>query len=128
MTCAAPGKRWARRRAAELVLDRIEIIEGLGGAVANDSDFIGTRFAGWGLVLIEGEPVWVYKRSQRPHDGIRIESADKPTRGKHTHTLDIAYSGKQGEAGNGGYAVAIEGNKVAKTNINRRVPYLYSID
>jgi hypothetical protein len=55
-------------------------------------------------------------------------SADKLTRGKHTHTLDIAYSGKQGEAGKGGYAVAIEGNKVAETNINRRVPYLYSID
>ena len=32
----------------------------------------GGRFAGWGLVVLEGKPVWAYKNTQQPSDGIRI--------------------------------------------------------
>ena len=32
----------------------------------------GGRFAGWGLVVLDGKPVWAYKNTQQPNDGIRI--------------------------------------------------------
>ena len=36
----------------------------------------GGRFAGWGLVVLDGKPVWAYKNTQQPNDGIRISGPD----------------------------------------------------
>ena len=89
----------------------------------------GGRFAGWGLLVLDGKPVWAYKRSQQPGDGIRIAGSDKLSAGKHTMTLDFAYDGNKGEVGKGGtYVLAVDGKRIAETKIDRTVPYLYSVD
>ena len=37
----------------------------------------GGRFAGWGLVVLDGKPVWAYKNTQQPNDGIRIAGPEQ---------------------------------------------------
>ncbi|MCI0702201.1 MAG: arylsulfatase [Planctomycetia bacterium] len=89
----------------------------------------GGRFAGWGLVVLDGKPVWVYKRTQQKKDGIRIEGADKLAPGKHTLTLDFTYNGKKGEVGKGGtYVLSVDGKKATEGKIEATVPFLYSVD
>ena len=89
----------------------------------------GGRFAGWGLLVLDGKPVWVYKTTQQPGDGIRLESPDKLSPGDHTVTLDFAYDGKEGEFGKGGaYSLSVDGVKVAGTKIAATVPFIYSVD
>jgi arylsulfatase len=89
----------------------------------------GGRFAGWGLVILNGKPVWVYKNTQQPDDGIRIGGATKLTRGDHTVTVDFAYDGKKGEFGKGGtYVLKVDGAEVARTTIDHTVPFIYSVD
>ena len=36
----------------------------------------GGRFAGWGLVVLDGKPVWAYKRTQQKNDGIRVNGPE----------------------------------------------------
>jgi hypothetical protein len=75
------------------------------------------------VVLLQG------RRDPQPHDGIRIEGADKLAPGHHTVTLDFAYDGKKGKVGKGGtYVLSVDGNKVAETKIDHTVPYIYSVD
>ncbi len=89
----------------------------------------GGRFAGWGLVVLDGKLVWAYKRTQQKKDGISITGPDKLTPGKHTITLDFTYAGKAGEVGKGGtYVLAVDGKKAAEGTIESTVPFLYSID
>lgn len=89
----------------------------------------GGRFAGWGLVILDGKPFWSYKRTQQKKDGFRIAGPDKLTPGKHTLTLDFTYAGKAGEVGKGGtYVLSVDGKQVAKGTIEATVPFLYSID
>ena len=89
----------------------------------------GGRFAGWGLVVLDGKPVWAYKNTQQPNDGIRMSGAEKLKPGHHTVTLAFTYDGKKGEVGKGGeYVMKVDGAEVARTRINRTVPYIYSVD
>ena len=89
----------------------------------------GGRFAGWGLVVLDGKPVWAYKRTQQKQTGIRIDGPDKLTPGAHTLTLDFTYAGKQGEYGKGGtYALGADGKKVAEGRIDATVPFRFSVD
>jgi len=89
----------------------------------------GGRFAGWGLLMLEGKPVWVYKNTQQPRDGVRISGADKLAPGDHTITVDFAYDGKKGEVGKGGtYVLSVDGKQVAQTKIDRTIPFIYSVD
>ena len=89
----------------------------------------GGRFAGWGLVVLQGKPVWAYKNTQQPNDGIRISGAKKLTPGEHVVTVDFAYDGKKGEFGKGGsYVLNVDGAEVAKTTISHTVPFIYSVD
>jgi arylsulfatase A-like enzyme len=89
----------------------------------------GGRFAGWGLLVLDGRPVWAYKTTQQPQDGIRIAGADKLKPGDHTVTLDFTYDGKKGEFGKGGkYVLSVDGKNVAETRISHTVPFIYSVD
>ncbi len=58
----------------------------------------GGRFAGWGLVVLDGKPVWAYKNTQQPNDGIRISGSDKLTPGDHIVTVDFAVVFEDGRA------------------------------
>jgi len=89
----------------------------------------GGRFAGWGLVVLDGKPVWAYKNTQQPNDGIRISGPDKLTPGDHVVSVDFAYDGKKGEFGKGGaYVLKVDGAEVARTTISNTVPFIYSVD
>ncbi|MCX5516506.1 arylsulfatase [Kaistia algarum] len=89
----------------------------------------GGRFAGWGLLVLDGKPVWAYRNTQQPKDGIRIEGADRLAPGDHSVTLDFAYDGQKGEFGKGGnYRLSVDGAKVAETKIAATVPFIYSVD
>jgi len=89
----------------------------------------GGRFAGWGLVVLDGKPVWAYKRTQQPKDGIRIEGKEPLSPGPHTVSLDFTYAGKKGEYGKGGaYVLAVDGKPVGEGAIDATVPFLYSVD
>jgi len=99
--------------------------EGADGVIITQ----GGRFAGWGLVVLDGKPVWAYKNTQEPNDGIRMSGAEKLAPGDHTLTLAFAYDGKKGEVGKGGeYVLKVDGAEVARTRIDRTVPYIYSVD
>ncbi len=89
----------------------------------------GGRFAGWGLVILEGKPVWIYKRTQQTKDGIRVAGPEKLTPGKHTLSHAFAYDGKKGELGKGGaYTLSVDGKPVAEQTIDATVPFIYSVD
>jgi len=89
----------------------------------------GGRFAGWGLVMLDGKPVWAYKNTQQPNDGIRISGPSKLTPGDHVVSVDFAYAGKKGEFGKGGeYVLKVDGAEVARTTISHTVPFIYSVD
>ncbi|REJ90673.1 MAG: arylsulfatase [Planctomycetota bacterium] len=89
----------------------------------------GGRFAGWGLVVLDGRPVWSYKRTQQKQDGLRIESSDKLTPGTHTLVLEFDYDGTAGQVGKGGtYILSVDDTQVAEGTIQATVPFLYSID
>lgn len=87
----------------------------------------GGRFAGWGLLVLDGKPVWVYKRTQQPKDAFRIEGADRLSPGAHTLAVDFAYAG--GGFGKGGkFTVAVDGVTVAGGEVSRTIPARYSVD
>jgi hypothetical protein len=89
----------------------------------------GRRFAGWGLLALDGHPVWAYKNTQQPNDGVRIGGPDKLTPGDHMLSVDFAYDGKKGEFGKGGaYLLKVDGAEVARTTIRHTVPFIYSVD
>jgi hypothetical protein len=76
-----------------------------------------------------GKPVWAYKNTQQPNDGIRISGPNKLERGDHVVTVDFAYDGKKGEFGKGGaYLLTVDGAEVAKIAIDHTVPFIYSVD
>jgi arylsulfatase A-like enzyme len=89
----------------------------------------GGRFAGWGLVVLDGKLVWAYKNTQQPNDGIRISGPNRLTPGDHVVSVNFAYDGKKGEFGKGGaYLLTVDGAEVARTTIDHTVPFIYSVD
>ena len=89
----------------------------------------GGRFAGWGLLILDGKPVWAYKNTQQPNDGIRISGPDKLAPGDHEVSVEFVYDGKKGEFGKGGaYVLKVDGAEVAQTTISHTVPFIYSVD
>jgi len=79
---------------------------------------------------LDGKPVWAYKNTQQPRDGIRIGGTNKLTPGDHTITVDFAYDGKKkNDFGKGGeYVLSVDGAEVARTRIDHTVPFIYSVD
>jgi arylsulfatase A-like enzyme len=89
----------------------------------------GGRFAGWGLVILDGKPVWAYKRTQQKEAGMRIAGPEQLAPGPHTLTLDFTYAGKRGEVGKGGtYMLGVDGEKVVEGAIDATVPFRFSVD
>jgi len=89
----------------------------------------GGRFGGWGLVILDDKPVWAYKNTQQPQDGIRLSSPAKLPPGDHVVRVDFIYDGKKNEVGKGGtFVLNVDGNEVARTTIGHTVPYVYSVD
>ena len=88
----------------------------------------GGRFAGWGLVILGGKPVWAYKRTQQ-ETGLRLDGPAKLAPGPHTLTVDFAYSGKQREFGMGGtFTLGVDSDRAAEGAIDATVPFRFSVD
>ncbi|HET6538405.1 MAG TPA: sulfatase-like hydrolase/transferase [Sphingopyxis sp.] len=60
----------------------------------------GGRFGGWGLLMLDGKPNFVYRRSSLPEDLFRLESSKALPVGTHDIELSFVYDG--GGAGKGG--------------------------
>ncbi|OYW24138.1 MAG: arylsulfatase [Planctomycetales bacterium 12-60-4] len=102
----------------------VEIPEGgANGVIATQ----GGRFGGWGLLILDGKPVFVHALSNQTKHKYRVASDQKLTAGKHTIKVDFAYDG--GGIGKGGTAtISLDGKEVAKGKIERTVGVRFSLD
>ena len=86
----------------------------------------GRWFAGFGLMLLDGKPTFVYSRSHYPEHKYKVAATDIIPAGKHTLVLNFDYDG--GGEGKGGTAtILVDGNEVAKGRIDGTVPTRFSM-
>jgi arylsulfatase len=96
---------------------------GASGVIATQ----GGRFGGWGLLLMDSKPVWVYGLSQQPRYKHRIASDTALTPGKHTLRYEFAYDGGGlGKAGTG--TLFVDGKQVAQGRIDQTHIARFSLD
>ncbi len=94
---------------------------------------MGGRFAGYGLYLLHGKPVFDYNfldlEQFRWEGGVGAEdwlgSSLKP--GKHTIVFDFKYDGP-GPAKGGTGVLSVDGKEYARKTIPHTIPFLMSID
>jgi arylsulfatase len=95
----------------------------------------GGRFGGWGLLVLDGKPMFAYAYSNQ--DGARypnqsrsktrIADTEKLTPGKHTIAFDFSYDG--GGIGKGGTGtLSVDGKKAAEGRIEKTIPFRFSLD
>lgn len=95
----------------------------------------GGRFGGWGLMVLDGKPMFAYAYSNQ--DGAkypnqteskwRCAGNEKLLPGKHTIAFDFTYDG--GGIGKGGEGkLMVDGKKVAEGHIEKTVPFRFSLD
>ena len=85
----------------------------------------GGRFAGVGLYLLEGRPVFHYNLAGV--ERYTVAGKDKIPPGRHVVTLDFNYDG--GGVGKGGQAtLTVDGNKVASEHLPQTIAYRMSLD
>jgi len=85
----------------------------------------GGRFAGYGLYVIGGKPVFHYNLAGV--ERYNLVGNDKLTPGKHTIAFDFKYEG--GGPGKGGAAtLSVDGKTVAETRFPRTIAFRLSLD
>jgi arylsulfatase len=102
----------------------VEIPEGgASGVLATQ----GGRYCGWGLLVLDGKPVFVHAVSNQEKYKYRVAADQKLSAGKHTIAFDIEYEG--GGIGKGGTGtLSVDGKKVAEGKLPRTVAYRFSLD
>ncbi len=86
---------------------------------------MGGRFAGYGLYLLKGKPVFTYNLLDLGRS--RWEGADVLAPGKHTIVFDFKYDGPgPGKGGTG--VLKVDNKEVASKKIEHTIPFLMSID
>lgn len=95
----------------------------------------GGRFGGWGLLVLDGKPMFAYAVSNQDGDlypgqekyKTRISGKDKLTPGKHTIEFDFVYDG--GGAGKGGGGMlTVDGKKVGEGRLEKTISIRFSLD
>jgi arylsulfatase len=89
----------------------------------------GGRFSGYGLYLLEGEPVFLYNLAGVARYSITAKETLKP--GTHTILFDFKYDGDAGKGGIGKGGVGtlqVDGKTVATGRIERTLPFRLSLD
>jgi arylsulfatase len=95
----------------------------------------GGRFGGWGLLIIDGKPMFAYAFSNQDGDRypdqkkykFRIAGADKLLPGKHAIAFNFVYDGGGiGKPGTG--TLMVDGQKVAEGRIGLTAPLRFSLD
>ncbi len=87
----------------------------------------GGRFGGWGLLVLDGKPVFVHAFSNQPQHKYRIASNERLTTGSHTVKFDLKYDGPgMGKSATG--TLFVDGKQVAQGKIERTIPIRFSLD
>lgn len=87
----------------------------------------GGRFGGWGMMLLDGKPMFVHAFSNQATDQYRVASKEKLKPGKHTVRFDFNYDG--GGIGKGGTGViSVDDKAVATGHIEKTIRIIYSFD
>jgi arylsulfatase len=87
----------------------------------------GGRFGGWGLLVLDGRPVFVHAFSNQPSHKYRVASPERLAPGRHTIRFEFAYDG--GGIGKGGTGtLSVDGRQVAQGRIERTVGVRFSLD
>jgi len=84
----------------------------------------GGRFAGYGLYLLEGKPVFCYNLAGVAHYYVRGEEKLSP--GKHTLVYNYQHDGGVGKGGIG--TIEVDGKSVGSSRIERTLPFRLSLD
>ncbi len=85
----------------------------------------GGRFAGWGLYLLGGRPVFFYNLAGV--EQFRVAAQEKLPPGKHVVVFDFKYDG--GGLGKGGLGtLTVDGKKAAEARFPRTLPFRMSLD
>ncbi len=85
----------------------------------------GGRFAGWGLYVLDGRPVFCYNLAGVERYFVR--GRDKLTPGRHAVVLDFKYDGPG--LGKGGTAtLTVDGAKAAEGKLGRSLAFRMSLD
>lgn len=85
----------------------------------------GGRFAGLGLYLLEGRPVFHYNLAGV--ERYTVAGKEKVPPGRHVITVDFNYDG--GGVGKGGEAtLTVDGKKVASERLPQTIPFRMSLD
>jgi arylsulfatase len=86
----------------------------------------GGWFGGWGLMLLDGKPTFMYSLSHYPEHKHTVAASEVIPAGEHTLVLDFDYDG--GGVGKGGTATLLLNDKeVAKGKIPATVPTRFSM-
>jgi arylsulfatase A-like enzyme len=102
-------------------------VEVPGGGASGVLATQGGRFGGWGLLVLDGKPVFVHALSNQSRHKYRIASDARLSPGRHTIRFDFAYDG--GGIGRGGVGtLSVNGQKVAEGRIERTVGRRFSLD
>lgn len=97
--------------------------EGAEGVLATQ----GGRFGGWGMLVNDGRPEFVYAFSNQSQHKYRVASAEKLPPGRHTVKFDFQYDGAGfGKGGIG--TLTVDGREVARGRIDRTIPVRVSLD
>ena len=112
------------RNTSYSVTAEVEVPEGgANGVLATQ----GGRFGGWGLLLLDGKPMFVHAFSNQEQHKYRIAANQKLSPGKHTVRFDFKYDG--GGIGKGGTGtLLVDGQQVAQGRIERTIRYRFSLD
>jgi arylsulfatase len=87
----------------------------------------GGRFGGWGLLMIDGKPVFVHAFSNQAQHKYRVASNQKLSSGKHTIHFDFKYDGPgYGKSGTG--VLSVDSKQVAQGRIDHTIPVRFSLD
>jgi arylsulfatase len=111
------NKSWAI--AAEITIPP----SGASGVLAT----IGGRFGGWGLLMQDSKPQFVYSYSNQPEHKFRVASDQTIPPGDHVVRFGFKYDG--GGLGKGATGTLfVDGKQVAEGRIPRTIPIRFSLD
>jgi arylsulfatase len=97
--------------------------KGASGVLAT----IGGRFGGWGLLMQDSKPQFVYALSNQPQHKFRVAATQPVPPGNHIVRFNFNYDG--GGAGKGATGTLfVDGNAVAEGRIPQTVPVRFSLD
>ncbi|MGH7132378.1 MAG: arylsulfatase [Phycisphaerales bacterium] len=85
----------------------------------------GGRFAGWGLYVLKGKPVFVYNFLDM--ERFRWEATEALAPGKHTIVFDFKREGPGFGKGGAG-VLRVDGKEIASRTIPHTIPFLMAID